>query len=182
MEDYGEKILEVRHRPFGVLDGFFLALFLCVASLFAFIALDKSIESIGEMFVVWGFCVGMCVLVLMLLFMDRKTAVFVVYENGIFSNKFKLRQISFIHWEDISDVSVRFNCVHVIPCDKANFSEKTSWIYRSDSILFGEYEQYPIMLRFYGTYGVYLYDIDVQSFAEVCNSALKDYRRKHALA
>lgn len=180
-EDFGEKILEVRYRPFGLFDVFSVIIFSAIALLFTYIALTKPNETFMEFLVVLVFALGLWGAACSILFMNRAKPVYVVFENGLHSNKFKLGQVKFIHWNNILDVSVRLNFVNLVPSQNADFSEKNNYTHRSHSLLYGGGEQNPIMLRFHGSYGMDLYDIDVQSFAEVCNSALNEYRKKNAL-
>lgn len=173
--DKGEKILEVKHRPFSFFD-YAISLFLFLFAIFMIYVIHTSttISSVGY---IWGWLLSigaLSVVVWGYLFSDRDAPIIVIYENGLWSKRFPLSCVQFVPWQDISVVKINGLAVIFVPYDIQKYSRRVRLFYKMDAVFFS----CPIFLRF-GTAYVGFYDVDATHFVNACQSALANYRAKH---
>ncbi len=175
--DKGEKILEVKYRPFSFFD-YAASMFLVFIAIILIYAIHSptAVSSLGYV-LGWLLSIGLLwASIGGYLLADRDSSFVLVYENGVFSKRFPLSRVQFVPWTEIRMVKENGSAVIFIPYDVQAYNKKLNFYYKIDAVFFS----CPIFLRFSNRGGGF-YDVDATHFVNICSTALENYRAKHGI-
>lgn len=182
MEEYGEKILEVRFKQWGI---FSLLLSLAVGGLFVFavfVQWDRLDLTVFDRLL--GIGLGGLLICSGIWFYTRdvsKSAV-IVYENGIWAKQLKLVDDNFLYWSEVSKVCLdglgiersENDGTHIafIPKDIDKYKAKLTRYSKLRNLGMSS----PLLIFVRDRRDVY--DISPRVLRDTCNTALENYRKK----